>query len=80
MTDSHQGKKPPQTSVERQRKYQASLKAQGFERISVTIPSTTAQAMRDIAAKHGKSCSDVVNLGVLSARRELSNSQHQGTQ
>lgn len=63
--------KTSQTPKQRQKTRRDNLKLAGIIRMTVEMDKTTAQILRSIAIEHGRTHSDVIQLGIKMARRAL---------
>lgn len=63
--------KTSKTPKQRQKTRRDNLKLAGIIRMTVEMDRTTAQILRSIAIEHGRTHSDVIQLGIKMARRAL---------
>lgn len=61
----------PIPARERQQKHRANLLASGALRTSVTLSNNALTVLRQIAAEHGVTQSEVIELGLLAAAKFL---------
>lgn len=66
----------PKTPVQRSAKRRHREKSAGITRMTLSLDRETAQALRALAKEHGKTQAEVLQLGVLMARKALAPAAH----
>lgn len=61
----------PKTARQRQAAHRARRRASGHKFFTVGLPGPAADALQELARQHGRSMTEVIELGVLLARRAL---------